>query len=129
MDDFAPRRRHRRATIATAPGPADASRSRPAERGPPWSPGRANILVPRPPGEGNDVELTGWITTARAVDLPHLRSFTNGRETDRPAVRAGLILPHHNGRTEGVSTRTKRIMRQIHGRARLGLLRHRVLRL
>lgn len=79
------------------------------------------------PGEGNDVKLTEWITTARAVDLPHLRSFTNGLEIDRPAVNAGLTLPYHNGRTEGVNTRTKRIMRQMHGRARFDLLRHRIL--
>ncbi|MFE1989850.1 ISL3 family transposase [Streptomyces mirabilis] len=79
------------------------------------------------PGEGNDVKLTKWITAARAVDLPHLRSFTNGLEIDRPAVNAGLTLPYHNGRTEGVNTRTKRIMRQMHGRAGFDLLRHRIL--
>jgi transposase len=64
---------------------------------------------------------------ARTVDLPHLRSFTNGLEIDRPAVNAGLTLPYHNGRTEGVNTRTKMIMRQMHGRAGFDLLRHRVL--
>jgi transposase len=79
------------------------------------------------PGEGNDVKLTKWITAARAVDLPHLRSFTNVLEIDRPAVNAGLTLPYHNGRTEGVNTRTKRIMRQMHGRAGFDLLRHRIL--
>ncbi|MFD7433752.1 ISL3 family transposase [Streptomyces sp. NPDC059861] len=79
------------------------------------------------PAEGNDVKLTDWITTARAVDLPHLRSLTNGLEIDRAAVNAGLTLPYHNGRTEGVNTRTKRIMRQMHGRAGFDLLRHRIL--
>ncbi|WP_455753410.1 ISL3 family transposase [Streptomyces avermitilis] len=79
------------------------------------------------PVEGNDVKLTEWITTARAAALPHLRSFTNGLELDRPAVNAGLTLPYHNGRTEGVNTRTKRIMRQMHGRAGFALLRHRIL--
>lgn len=79
------------------------------------------------PAEGNDVKLTEWITTARAIDLPHLRSFTNGLEIDRSAVNAGLTLPYHNGRTEGVNTRTKRIMRQMHGRAGFDLLRHRIL--
>jgi transposase len=79
------------------------------------------------PAEGNDVKLTEWITAARTVDLPHLRSFTNGLEIDRPAVNAGLTLPYHNGRTEGVNTRTKRIMRQMHGRAGFDLLRHRIL--
>ncbi|MER5688927.1 ISL3 family transposase [Streptomyces sp. NPDC002205] len=79
------------------------------------------------PAEGNDAKLTEWITAARAIGLPHLRSFTNGLEIDRPAVNAGLTLPYHNGRTEGVNTRTKRIMRQMHGRAGFDLLRHRIL--
>jgi transposase len=76
---------------------------------------------------GNDVRLTEWITAVRDADLPHLHTFCNGLELDRAAVNAGLTLPHHNGRTEGVNTRTKRIMRQMHGRAGFALLRHRIL--
>jgi len=79
------------------------------------------------PVEGNDAKLTDWITTVRAADVPHLHSFANGLELDRAAVDAGLTLPYHNGRTEGVNTRTKRIMRQMHGRAGFDLLRHRIL--
>ncbi len=79
------------------------------------------------PTEGNDIKLTEGIATARAAALPHLRSFTNGLEIDRAAVDAGLTLPYHNGRTEGVNTRTKRIMRQMYGRAGFDLLRHRIL--
>jgi transposase len=79
------------------------------------------------PAEGNDAKLTAWITTARALDMPHLHSFTNGLEIDRSAVNAGLTLPYHNGRTEGVNTRTRRIMRQMHGRAGFDLLRHCIL--
>lgn len=79
------------------------------------------------PAEGNDAKLTDWITTVRAVDLPHLHSFANGLELDRAAVDTGLTRPYHNGRTEGVNTRTKRIMRQMHGRAGFPLLRHRIL--
>ena len=79
------------------------------------------------PAAGNDTKLTEWITTVRACDLPHLHTFANGLELDRAAVNAGLTLPHHNGRTEGVNTRTKRIMRQMHGRAGFPLLRHRIL--
>ncbi|MFH8492159.1 ISL3 family transposase [Streptomyces longisporoflavus] len=79
------------------------------------------------PAERNDAKLTEWITNVRAAALPHLRSFTNGLEIDRAAVDAGLTLPYHNGRTEGVNTRTKRIMRQMHGRAGFDLLRHRIL--
>ena len=79
------------------------------------------------PAEGNDTKLTEWIAQVRAADLPHLHSFTNGLERDRAAVDAGLTLPYHNGRTEGVNTRTKKIMRQMHGRAGFPLLRHRIL--
>jgi transposase len=79
------------------------------------------------PTRGNDVKLTGWITATRAAALPHLHSFANGLELDRSAVDAGLTLPYHNGRTEGANTRTKRIMRQMHGRAGFDLLRHRIL--
>ncbi|MET8331780.1 ISL3 family transposase [Streptomyces sp. NPDC005181] len=79
------------------------------------------------PAIGNDTKLTEWITAVRGCDLPHLHGFVNGLELDRSAVDAGLTLTHHNGRTEGVNTRTKRIMRQMHGRAGFALLRHRIL--
>lgn len=79
------------------------------------------------PAGSNDSKLTDWITQARGADLPHLHSFCNGLELDRAAVNAGLTLPWSNGRTEGVNTRTKRIMRQMHGRAGFELLRHRIL--
>jgi transposase len=42
-------------------------------------------------------------------------------------VTAAVTLPFHNGRTEGVNTRTKMIKRQMYGRAGLTLLRHRIL--
>ncbi|MGW4896160.1 ISL3 family transposase [Kitasatospora sp. NPDC004240] len=84
----------------------------------------AELLTPAP---GNNARLTEWITTAHNADLPHLHSFIRGLELDRAAVDAGLTLPFHNGRTEGVNTHTKRIMRQMHGRAGFTLLRHRIL--
>jgi hypothetical protein len=40
---------------------------------------------------------------------------------------AVLTLPYHNGGTEGESTKTKRIMLQMHDRAGFTLLRHRIL--
>ncbi|WP_260462229.1 ISL3 family transposase [Streptomyces sp. TRM72054] len=60
------------------------------------------------PAEGNDVRLTEWIKAARAVDLPHLRSLTNGLQIDRPAVDAGLTLPYHNGRSMRNALGTRR---------------------
>jgi transposase len=59
--------------------------------------------------------------------LPHLHFFASGLELDRAAVDAGLTLPCHNGRAEGVNTRIRRIMRQMHGRAGFPLLGHRIL--
>ncbi|CAO5226536.1 ISL3 family transposase [Frankia sp. AgKG'84/4] len=79
------------------------------------------------PADGNAHRLDEWITTARAADLPHLHAFTRGLDLDRAAANAALTLPHHNGGTEGVNTKTKRIMRQMHGRAGFPLLRHRIL--
>jgi transposase len=76
------------------------------------------------PAAGNDAELTQWIATACAVDLPQLRSLTNGLEIDRSAVDAATTLPYHNGRTEDVNTR--RIMGQTHGRAGFDLFHHRI---
>ena len=75
----------------------------------------------------NDERLNCWIDQARGENLPHLRAFTRGLELDRPAVHAALTLPFHNGRTEGVNTKTKLIKRQMYGRAGFSLLRHRIL--
>ncbi|GAB2815033.1 hypothetical protein GCM10027073_53620 [Streptomyces chlorus] len=79
------------------------------------------------PAADNDTKLTEWITAVRTSGLPRLHAFANGLELDRTAVDAGLPLPHHNDPTEGVGTRTERIMRQMHGRAGFPLLRHRIL--
>jgi transposase len=79
------------------------------------------------PAEGNAARLTDWLTRVPTTVLPQLHSSANGVEFDRAAVDAGLTLPYSNGRTEGVNTRTKRIMRQTHGRAGFPLLRHRIL--
>ncbi|CAI7973753.1 hypothetical protein FRAHR75_1120005 [Frankia sp. Hr75.2] len=79
------------------------------------------------PTDGNDDRLTAWITTARAADLPHLHAYTRGLDLDRDAVNNALTLPYSNGGTEGVNTKTKKIMRQMHGRAGFPLLRHRIL--
>ena len=56
-----------------------------------------------------------------AVDLPNVHAFTRGLGI------AAVTLPFHNGRTEGVNTKTKMIKRQMYGRAGFTLLRHRIL--
>ena len=74
----------------------------------------AALLAPDP---GNDARLRQWIADARAADLPYVHSFTRGLDLDIQAATAALTMPHHNGRTEGVNTKTKMIKRQMYGRA------------
>jgi transposase len=84
----------------------------------------AALLAPDP---GNHARLRQWIAGARDADLPCVHSFTRGLDLDIQAATAALTLPYHNGRTEGVNTRTKMIKRQMYGRAGFTLLRHRIL--
>ncbi|WP_406263321.1 ISL3 family transposase (plasmid) [Streptomyces chartreusis] len=79
------------------------------------------------PHANNADALSRWIVQVRGADLPHLHAFARGLERDRDAVNAALTLPYSNGPTEGVNTKTKRIARQMHGRAGFTLLRHRIL--
>ncbi len=80
------------------------------------------------PARENEAALRRWITTVREPDLPCLHSFTRGLDLDVQAVTAALTLPpFHNGRTEGVNTKTKMIKRQMYGRAGFAMLRHRIL--
>jgi transposase len=79
------------------------------------------------PEQDNPARLQAWMDAARCSDLPHAHSFVRGLNQDLDAVNAALSTPHHNGRTEGVNTRTKMIKRQMYGRAGFALLRHRIL--
>jgi transposase len=84
----------------------------------------AALLKPEP---ANKVRLGDWAETARASDLPNVHAFARGLGLDIDAVIAAVTLPFHNGRTEGVNTKTKMIKRQMYGRAGFALLRHRIL--
>jgi transposase len=84
----------------------------------------ATLLTPHP---RNARRLQKWITAARTASLPHVHAFTRGLDLDSQAATAAFTLPHHNGRTEGVNTKTKMIKRQMYGRAGFTLLRHRIL--
>jgi transposase len=84
----------------------------------------AALLKPDP---GNDAKLQAWTQAAQATDLPSIYAFTRGLNLDLAAVTAAVTLPFHNGRTEGVNTKTKMIKRQMYGRAGFTLLRHRIL--
>jgi transposase len=70
--------------------------------------------------------LSSWITdTAGSV----LASFGKGIVADQAAVTAALIQPWSNGQTEGQITRLKLVKRQMYGRAKLDLLRARLVAL
>jgi len=84
----------------------------------------AALLRPEP---ANQARLSEWAHAARAADLPSVHAFARGLDLDAQAVITAVTLPFHNGRTEGVNTKTKMIKRQMYGRAGFTLLRHRIL--
>lgn len=71
--------------------------------------------------------LDGWLEQFTHSGLPELQSFAAGIERDKPAVQAGLNWHINNGIVEGHVNRLKILKRQMFGRARLDLLRVKVL--
>jgi transposase len=84
--------------------------------------GFAIILTQR-----NGHELSAWMSHVEQAGSAALRSFVAGLRTDLDAVTAGLTLPYSSGPVEGTVNRIKMLKRQTYGRARLDLLRKRVL--
>jgi transposase len=71
--------------------------------------------------------LGGWLERVQASPYSSLKSLATGISQDLSAVSAALELPYSNGQTEGHVTRLKLLKRQMYGRAKLDLLRQRVL--
>jgi transposase len=71
--------------------------------------------------------LHEWIAAARQSELPPFVALANGLVADWAAVEAALRLPWSNGPVEGQVNRVKFLKRQGYGRAKLDLLRARVL--
>jgi transposase len=71
--------------------------------------------------------LDQWLTDAEASGLQPFASLARGIRADRAAVDAALLTAWSNGQTEGQVHRLKLIKRQGYGRAKLDLLRSRVL--
>jgi transposase len=71
--------------------------------------------------------LDSWLEEAGAGPVAELRRFANGIRKDYTAIKAALESPHSNGQTEGHVTRLKLYKRQMYGRAKIDLLRKRVL--
>jgi len=68
--------------------------------------------------------LTPWLADAENSEL---RGFAAGLRQDEQAVRAALTLPWSSGHVEGQVIRLKLVKRQGHGRAKLDLLRARLI--
>lgn len=68
--------------------------------------------------------LETWLDDASSGPLA---SFARGLRDDQPAVAGALSLPWSNGQTEGHITKLKLVKRQMYGRAKLDLVRARLL--
>jgi transposase len=71
--------------------------------------------------------LDAWITAAQVSQLPSFVSLANGIAADRGPIDAALTLPWSTGMVEGHVCRVKLLKRLGYGRAKLDLLRSRVL--
>jgi len=72
-------------------------------------------------------QLDAWLSEAQSSCLPEFKSIARGIQQDKAAVFAGLTLPWSNGPLEGHVNRLKLLKRSMYGRAKLPLLRARVL--
>ncbi len=77
--------------------------------------------------ERRSTELPAWMEEAQASSVPGLRGFVIGLKRDLAAVTAAVTLPWSNGPTEGHINRLKQIKRQMYGRAKLDLLKRRIM--
>ena len=71
--------------------------------------------------------LDAWLARCQTCSVVLLQQFGLRLQQDYAAVRAALATAWSNGQTEGQVTRLKFIKRQMYGRAKLDLLRQRVL--
>jgi len=72
-------------------------------------------------------ELREWLVKAGRSGLPEFMSFAKGLTDDLQAVKAALEYEWSQGQVEGQVHRLKMIKRQMYGRAKLDLLRARVM--
>ena len=77
--------------------------------------------------QGQVMELDAWLKDCSEIPLNTLKLFAASLQQDYDAVRNALEQPWSNGQTEGQVNRLKLLKRQMYGRAKLDLLRLRVL--
>ena len=71
--------------------------------------------------------LQAWVEAVEASPIPELRRFARGLLRDKAAVVAALTQNYSNGPTEAQVHKLKLVKRQMYGRAKLPLLRQRLL--
>ena len=71
--------------------------------------------------------LDAWIEAVQASQIPELQRFVTGIVKDKEAVVAGLTLAYSNGPVEAQVGKLKVVKRSMFGRAKLPLLRQRLL--
>jgi len=72
-------------------------------------------------------QLETWLAAVEASQIPELRRFAQGLLKDKSAVVAGLTLSYSNGPVEAQVHKLKLVKRSMFGRAKLPLLRQRLL--
>jgi len=72
-------------------------------------------------------ELATWLHEAKTCSLEEFRRFARGLEKEYDALSAALSEQWSNGQVEGQITRLKFLKRQMYGRAKIDLLRLRML--
>ena len=78
--------------------------------------------------KGSDTApLDGWLNDAASSGIHGMRQFGATLRQDLAAVRNAISEPWSNGQTEGQINRLKTLKRAIYGRARVELLRARML--
>ena len=72
-------------------------------------------------------QLSAWMEEAQNSKIPELRAFVRGIENDRPVIEAAMSHEWSNGQVEGQVHRLKFLKRQMYGRAKIDLLRAKIL--
>lgn len=70
--------------------------------------------------------LSAWLTALTESGVREPQTFAVGIDRDYDAVQRALETPYSNGQVEGQVNRLKTVKRSMYGRAKLDLLRARV---
>ena len=71
--------------------------------------------------------LSAWIEEAQNSKIHELKAFVRGIENDRAVIDAAMSHEWSNGQVEGQIHRLKLLKRQMYGRAKIDLLRAKIL--